>query len=138
MLALPPCRSHTSKTCTSNPVPSIYTQDLTKLTFLHEPGVLAALRRRHADDSIYTYTGAILIAVNPFAPLPHLYGPPVMTQYAKAGDLTDLPPHVYAIATAAYRQMRESGKGQAILVTGALSVSCMHTSMLCSATCIVN
>ena len=29
---------------------------------------------RYQHDDIYTYTGSILIAVNPFATMPHLYG----------------------------------------------------------------
>lgn len=33
-------------------------------------------------DEIYTYTGGILIALNPFQDLPHLYGENMMVQYA--------------------------------------------------------
>lgn len=33
-------------------------------------------------DEIYTYTGSILIALNPFRDLPHLYGDMMMEQYA--------------------------------------------------------
>jgi myosin-5 len=54
---------------------------MTALSFLHEPGVLYNLKQRFAFDEIYTYTGSILIAVNPFAPLPHLYGTHMMDQY---------------------------------------------------------
>ena len=49
-------------------------QDMTRLSYLHEPGVLWNLQCRYLLDDIYTYTGTILIAVNPFASLPHLYG----------------------------------------------------------------
>ena len=66
-------------------------------------------------DAIYTYTGSILIAVNPFARLPHMYGGHMMEQY-RGRDLGELSPHVYAIADAAYRQMRAEGKSQSILV----------------------
>eukprot|EP00882_Tetradesmus_deserticola_P028832 GHRQ01032129.1.p2 GENE.GHRQ01032129.1~~GHRQ01032129.1.p2 ORF type:complete len:119 (-),score=45.98 GHRQ01032129.1:212-568(-) len=93
---------------------------MTNLAFLNEPGVLWNLKQRYAADAIYTYTGSILIAVNPFAPLPHLYGPHMMDQY-RGVDLGDLSPHVYAIADAAYRQMRKELKGQSILV-GSVSV----------------
>lgn len=88
---------------------------MTELTFLHEPGVLANLKQRYAANAIYTYTGSILIAVNPFQALPQLYGRPVMERYSR-GDVDALPPHVYAVARAAYRAMREEGRGQAILV----------------------
>jgi hypothetical protein len=90
-------------------------QDMTRLSYLHEPGVLWNIKSRYMFDDIYTYTGSILIAVNPFAPLPHIYGPHMMDQY-RGVDLGDLSPHVYAIADAAYRQMRKELKGQSILV----------------------
>lgn len=47
--------------------------DLTQLTHLHEPALLHALDCRFALDRIYTLTGPILIAVNPFKSLPSLY-----------------------------------------------------------------
>ena len=70
---------------------------MTTLSFLHEPGVLWNIKQRFVFDDIYTYTGSILIAVNPFTPLPHLYGKDMMDQY-KGVDLGQLSPHVYAIA----------------------------------------
>lgn len=39
---------------------------MTQLNHLHEPGVLWNLKKRYLNDDIYTYTGNILIAVNPF------------------------------------------------------------------------
>ncbi|KAK1308929.1 hypothetical protein QJS10_CPA09g01886 [Acorus calamus] len=44
--------------------------DMTKLAYLHEPGVLQNLRSRYDMNEIYTYTGNILIAVNPFEGCP--------------------------------------------------------------------
>ncbi len=92
-------------------------QDMTTLSYLNEPGVLWNLRCRYVLDAIYTYTGSILIAVNPFARLPHLYGAHMMEQY-RGRDLGELSPHVYAIADAAYRQMRKEMRSQSILVRG--------------------
>ena len=40
--------------------------DLISLTHLHEPAILHALEMRFCHDIIYTSTGPILIAVNPF------------------------------------------------------------------------
>lgn len=45
-----------------------------------------------------------------------LYEKRVMDAYS-SGDAQGLPPHVYAIASAAYKKMRSEGKGQAILVS---------------------
>jgi len=107
---------------------------MTRLPYLHEPAVLDNLRARYTVDDIYTYTGTILIAVNPFAPLPHLYGGGMMAQYARHDPTADavapLSPHVYAVADAAYRQMRREGKGQSILVSGESGAGKTETAKL--------
>lgn len=91
--------------------------DMTKLTYLSEPGVLYNLARRYALNEIYTYTGSILIAVNPFAKLPHLYNVHMMEQY-KGAQLGELSPHVFAVADSSFRAMVNEGRSQSILVSG--------------------
>ncbi|CAO2841966.1 unnamed protein product [Amaranthus hypochondriacus] len=91
--------------------------DMTKLAYLHEPGVLSNLAIRYSINEIYTYTGNILIAVNPFQRLPHLYDKHMMEQYKGAG-FGELSPHVFAIADASYRAMINEGKSNSILVSG--------------------
>ncbi|XP_062149505.1 myosin-6-like isoform X2 [Alnus glutinosa] len=91
--------------------------DMTKLAYLHEPGVLDNLRSRYDINEIYTYTGNILIAVNPFRRLPHLYDSHMMAQY-KGAAFGELSPHPFAVADAAYRLMINEGLSQAILVSG--------------------
>jgi len=51
---------------------------------------------------LQTYTGRILIAVNPFAKLPHMYDMHMMEQY-RGVQFGELSPHVFAIADASYR-----------------------------------
>ncbi|CAN1131393.1 XI-2 [Linum perenne] len=91
--------------------------DMTRLSYLHEPGVLQNLRSRYDMNEIYTYTGSILIAVNPFMRLPHLYDIHMMQQY-KGASFGELSPHPFAVADAAYRQMISEGISQSILVSG--------------------
>ncbi|KAL6526639.1 hypothetical protein OROGR_015729 [Orobanche gracilis] len=83
--------------------PSCGVDDMTKLAYLHEPGVLYNLRCRYDMNEIYTYTGNILIAVNPFQRLLHLYNNQIMEQY-KGVALGEL--------------MINEGISQAILVSG--------------------
>lgn len=73
-----------------------------QLAYLNEPSVLNNLKIRYAIDQIYTYTGSILIAVNPFKDVTELYGPFMMDLY-RGRALGELSPHVYAIADTAYR-----------------------------------
>uniref|UniRef100_A0A0E0D4P8 Myosin motor domain-containing protein n=1 Tax=Oryza meridionalis TaxID=40149 RepID=A0A0E0D4P8_9ORYZ len=91
--------------------------DMTRLSYLHEPGVLQNLATRYELNEIYTYTGSILIAVNPFQRLPHLYDTHMMEQY-KGADFGELSPHVFAVADVAYRAMINEGKSNSILVSG--------------------
>ncbi|XP_042463506.1 myosin-6-like isoform X1 [Zingiber officinale] len=91
--------------------------DMTKLAYLHEPGVLQNLRARYDINEIYTYTGNILIAVNPFRRLPHLYDRYMMEQY-KGAAFGELSPHPFAVADTAYQLMRNEGISQSILVSG--------------------
>ncbi|KAL1807997.1 hypothetical protein ACET3Z_024987 [Daucus carota] len=91
--------------------------DMTKLSYLHEPGVLQNLRIRYELNEIYTYTGNILIAINPFQRLPHIYDAHMMEQY-KGAPFGELNPHVFAVADVAYRAMINEKKSNSILVSG--------------------
>ncbi|GAV80711.1 Myosin_head domain-containing protein/IQ domain-containing protein/DIL domain-containing protein [Cephalotus follicularis] len=103
--------------------------DMTKLTYLNEPGVLYNLQRRYALNDIYTYTGSILIAVNPFTKLPHLYNVHMMEQY-KGAPFGELSPHVFAVADASYRAMMKEGQSQSILVSGESGAGKTETTKL--------
>ncbi|RXW21018.1 hypothetical protein EST38_g4844 [Candolleomyces aberdarensis] len=90
--------------------------DLATLSHLNEPSVLHTIRNRYAQHSIYTYSGIVLIAVNPFQRVT-LYGPEIIQAYSgrRRGELE---PHLFAIAEDAYTAMRRDGMGQTIIVSG--------------------
>ncbi|CAO2047305.1 unnamed protein product [Urochloa humidicola] len=106
-----------------------HVDDMTKLTYLNEPGVLYNLKKRYALNEIYTYTGSILIAVNPFTRLPHLYNEYMMEQY-KGIRLGELSPHVFAVADASYRAMVNESRSQSILVSGESGAGKTETTKL--------
>jgi myosin V len=85
--------------------------DLISLTHLHEPAVCVALQQRYTSDIIYTNTGPVLLAINPFCVIPGLYGESIQRKYVDAAEkmnIQSLPPHVYSIADAAFRSMMRS------------------------------
>jgi myosin-5 len=78
--------------------------------------VLHAIRSRYAQHEIYTYSGIVLIAVNPFQRVA-LYGPEAIQSYTTKSK-TELDPHLFAIAQEAHVRMRKDNMGQTIIVSG--------------------
>lgn len=65
-----------------NPPQTEDTDDITTLTYLHEPGLLTNLQARYNRQMIYTFVGTILIAVNPFQRLSNgVYGKETIEAY---------------------------------------------------------
>uniref|UniRef100_A0A3B4DJ16 Myosin VC n=1 Tax=Pygocentrus nattereri TaxID=42514 RepID=A0A3B4DJ16_PYGNA len=100
-----------------NPDILVGENDLTALSYLHEPAVLHNLRVRFVDSRIiYTYCGIILVAVNPYKQLP-IYGDAVIHAYS-GQNMGDLDPHIFAVAEEAYKQMARNNRNQSIIVSG--------------------
>jgi hypothetical protein len=99
------------------------------LPYLNEPSVLENTRARFVDDSCYTFISDVLVAVNPFTPLP-IYGPQAMARFVgtELGSATTSP-HVYAMGEAAYTRVRAGATTAA-----AVSIpSCCPGSRVCTA-----
>ncbi|KAK0409310.1 hypothetical protein QR680_004468 [Steinernema hermaphroditum] len=94
--------------------------DLTSLSYLHEPAVLHNLRHRFEKrEAIYTYCGIVLVAINPYADCSHMYSDEVIRVYRGVGkQVRELDPHIYAIAEEAYYDLSEYAKNQSIIVSG--------------------
>ncbi|XP_061177541.1 unconventional myosin-VI-like isoform X2 [Saccostrea echinata] len=87
------------------------------LMYLNEATLLNNLRIRYMKNQIYTYTANILIAINPYYEIPDLYTSTTIKKY-KGKSLGTLPPHVYAIADKAFRDMKVNKMSQSIIVSG--------------------
>eukprot|EP00112_Aurelia_sp_Birch-Aquarium-sp1_P013720 Seg2925.2 transcript_id=Seg2925.2/GoldUCD/mRNA.D3Y31 product=Myosin-10 protein_id=Seg2925.2/GoldUCD/D3Y31 len=91
-------------------------EDMADLTCLNEASVLHNLRDRYYSNLIYTYSGLFCVVVNPYKWLP-IYTENVIDRY-KGKKRHEMPPHVYAIADNAYRNMLQDRENQSILCTG--------------------
>ncbi|MGH0139685.1 UNVERIFIED_CONTAM: hypothetical protein FKN15_036854 [Acipenser sinensis] len=87
-----------------NPDILVGENDLTALSYLHEPAVLHNLKVRFLESNhIYTYCGIVLVAINPYEQM-SIYGEDVI--YAYSGqNMGDMDPHIFAVAEEAYKQM---------------------------------
>ncbi|KAM7414757.1 hypothetical protein PAMA_019527 [Pampus argenteus] len=100
-----------------NPDILVGENDLTALSYLHEPAVLHNLKVRFVESKIiYTYCGIILVAVNPYKQLP-IYGDAIIHAYS-GQNMGDMDPHIFAVAEEAYKQMARNHKNQSIIVSG--------------------
>ena len=100
-----------------NPAVLEASEDLTNLSHLNEPAgrrtvgtaklkltlsaVLQAIKLRYSQKEIYTYSGIVLIATNPFARVDSLYVPGMVQVYAGKQRATQAP-HLFAIAEEAF------------------------------------
>ncbi|KAF7646768.1 hypothetical protein LDENG_00182810 [Lucifuga dentata] len=91
--------------------------DLTALSYLHEPAVLYNLKVRFIDSKlIYTYCGIVLVAINPYENLP-IYEADIISAY-RGQNMGDMDPHIFAVAEEAYKQMARDERNQSVIVSG--------------------
>ncbi|KAJ2511229.1 class II myosin [Coemansia sp. RSA 1939] len=91
-------------------------EDMADLGYLNEASVVHNLKQRYASNMIYTYSGLFLVAVNPYYDL-QIYGPEYVGAY-RSKKRNEMPPHIFAIADAAFHDMLHSKENQSILITG--------------------
>jgi len=103
--------------------------DNTELMYLNDASLLWNLRCRYLSDSIYTYTGYILIAINPYKDMSHIYQDDLMFQY-KGKSIGTLDPHVFAVADHSYRSMKNLGTGQSVIISGESGAGKTETSKI--------
>ncbi|KAL1773374.1 unconventional myosin-VIIb [Sigmodon hispidus] len=102
--------------------------DMIRLGDLNEAGVVHNLLVRYRQHKIYTYTGSILVAVNPFQMLPLYTMEQIQIYYSH--HMGELPPHVFAIANSCYFNMRKNKKDQCCIISGESGAGKTETTKL--------
>lgn len=100
-----------------NPAILIGQNDLTSLSYLHEPDVLYNLEVRFKERQvIYTYCGIVLVAINPYQDLP-IYGSDIIRAY-RGHSMGELEPHIFAVSEEAYAKLEREKSNISIIVSG--------------------
>ena len=97
-----------------NSIDTTEIDNLIDLPNLNEPSIINNIKCRYIKDKIYTFTGPILLAVNPYKTI-KIYTNQIIDDYFRKRCDS---PHVYVIADNAYHNMRNNKKDQTILVSG--------------------
>jgi len=87
--------------------------DLSEMNNVHEAPLLDLLRRRYFSDKIYTFTGDILISINPYKAIDGLY------KINDSREISRKDPHLYAVAARALDALElDPSEEQTIIING--------------------
>lgn len=74
------------------------------------------LELRFSKGKIYTYIGEVVVSVNPYKPL-NIYDKEHVELY-RGREIYERPPHIFAVADAAYKAMKRRSKDTCIVISG--------------------
>jgi myosin heavy subunit len=101
-------------------------EDMVEIDELNNATLLYNLFKRYEKDEIHTYVGPILLVMNPFKTIGGMYSEEKIARYATNILNAEFPsevkremdPHVFALTAISKKQMLESKKKQAIVISG--------------------
>ncbi|KAJ0176857.1 hypothetical protein K1T71_008036 [Dendrolimus kikuchii] len=96
--------------------PEVGVSDFVLLDNLTTDNFIENLHLRFQHNKIYTYIGEVLVSVNPYKTL-DIYGTQHMAQY-RGREMFEVTPHVYAVADACQRVLRQQGRDTCVLISG--------------------
>lgn len=74
------------------------------------------LKLRFEKERIYSYIGEVVVSVNPYKTL-NIFGNDKIQEY-RMREMYERPPHIFALADAAYRTMKRRSEDTCIVISG--------------------
>ncbi|XP_038044734.1 unconventional myosin-Id-like [Patiria miniata] len=90
--------------------------DFVLLDEITEEAFMTNLKLRFENGRIYTYIGEVVVSINPYRTM-DMFGPEVVESY-KGREIYERPPHIFAIADAAYKSMKRRARDTCIVISG--------------------
>ena len=85
------------------------------------------LKLRYQKGKIYTYIGEVVVSVNPYRPM-NIYERSYIQDY-KGREMYEREPHIYALADAAYRNMKRTGVDCCVIISGKRDTAALVCTM---------
>ncbi|CAF1126177.1 unnamed protein product [Rotaria sp. Silwood1] len=96
--------------------PDMGVGDFVLLSHITMDAFVKNLKLRFEKGRIYTYIGEVLVSVNPYRDLP-IYGSEYIKSY-KGREMFERPAHIFALAEAAYRTLKQRSLNSCIVISG--------------------
>ncbi|XP_041478536.1 LOW QUALITY PROTEIN: unconventional myosin-Id-like [Lytechinus variegatus] len=90
--------------------------DFVLLDEITEDAFMANLKMRFQKGRIYTYIGEVVVSINPYRTV-NIYGDEQVNDY-RGREIYERPPHIFAIADAAYKSMKRRARDTCIVISG--------------------
>ncbi|KAL7293199.1 hypothetical protein TKK_0013344 [Trichogramma kaykai] len=90
--------------------------DFVLLDEISHERVVENLRVRFNGGKIYTYIGEVCVSVNPYRST-NIYNSEYVEKY-KDREMFENPPHIFAIADAVHKEMKQQGRDTCIVISG--------------------
>ncbi|CAI8005806.1 Unconventional myosin-Id [Geodia barretti] len=90
--------------------------DFVLLDQLTEEAFMQNLKLRFKMGKIYSYIGEVVVSVNPYKQMA-VYETQYVDDY-RGREMYEREPHIFALADAAYRSMKRTGRDCCIVISG--------------------